>query len=151
MSVSVEILESIELFSDLDAEEIESISLITDPMKVTEGEILARTDQYANIFYIVLSGNFMISYKDGKALTIHHKGDIMGWSTIVSPFKYRGSVVALTDGEVLTIPGDELFRLIQSNPSLTDKLMQKIKPVAVERASLYEESIKRNLLRALEF
>ncbi len=142
MSVSADTLRSIELFSELDDEEIESISLITDPMKVTEGEILARIGQYAETFYIVLSGNFMISFKDGKALTVHQDGDFMGWSTIVTPFKYRGTVVALTDGEVLTISGDEFLRLIQSNTSLSDKLMRKIKPVAAERVLLSGDYIK---------
>lgn len=142
MAVDVNTIQSINIFSDLDNAELEAVSQITDPMKVSEGEILASRGRYANTFYVVLSGNFMIGFKSGKAVTVHQKGDIMGWSTVVTPFKYRGTVVALTDGEVLTISGDEFLRLLQSNSSLGDKLMEKIRPVAVERASLDDDHLE---------
>ena len=75
----------------------------------------------------------MIAFKDDRAITLHDKGKIMGWSTVFSPFRYKGTTVALTDSEVVSIPGDKFLSLIQSNAALGNKIMNKINVIASER------------------
>jgi len=64
---------------------------------------------------------------------LHNKGNIIGWSTVVTPFQYRGTAIALTDGLVLSMPGQEFLRLIQSDSTLGDKIMRKINKIVSER------------------
>ncbi len=102
------ILESLDFFAGLTPAELEQAHSIAHPMQVAEAEILTRIDAPARNFFIVLSGNFMIAFKDDRAITLHDKGKIMGWSTVFTPFRYKGTTTALTEGEVLSIPGDKL-------------------------------------------
>jgi len=95
--------------------------------------VIARRGDCAHTFFIVLSGNFMVSFKRDRAITLHNKGDIMGCSTVVAPFNYTGTATALTDGEALSMPGQELLRLIESNPAMSDKIMKKINEIIEER------------------
>ena len=138
MSVSIETLQSMEIFADLEQEEIDQVLPIIHRMRVKEGEVLAKKGRTATNFYVNIDGNFMISFENRKAITLHDKGDIMGWSTLVTPFEYRGSVVALTDGEVLIISGEEFYRLLQADASIGGKIMRKINDIAASRTSLSE-------------
>lgn len=126
-------LGSIDLFAELKPAELEQVQAIAHLIQVDEAEILAHIDAPARNFYIILSGNFMIAFKDDRAITLHDQGKIMGWSAVFSPFRYKGTVVALTDSDVVSIPGDKLLSLIQSNAPLGNKIMKKINAIASER------------------
>jgi CRP-like cAMP-binding protein len=126
-------LESIDLFDALEPEELKQVQAIAHPVQVAEAEILTRIGAPARTFFIVLSGNFMIAFKGGRAITLHDKGKIMGWSAVFTPFRYKGTTTALTEGEVVSIPGDKFLGLIQSNAALGNKIMNKISTIASER------------------
>jgi len=140
MPTDTKLLESLDLFAQLNAEERQQIESITHTMKVVASEVLAKRDTPAREFFINVSGNFMIAFDQGRAITLHQKGDLMGWSSVFTPFRYKGTIVALTDGEVLSIPGEDFLRLILGNSSLNDKLMKTINQVAAERMSFVQAS-----------
>jgi len=60
----------------------------------------------------------------------------MGWSTVVHPFHYTGTVTAKKDGEVLEISSRDFFELIQGNNALGEKIMKKIDKIASERRTI---------------
>lgn len=133
MSTDIQTLESLDLFADLNFDELEQIAPLMHLMKVTEGEVLTRKGEPARTFFIILSGNFMLSFNEERSFTLHNKGNIIGLSTVVTPFRYTGTAVALTDGLVLLMQGQEFLRLIQSNSALGDKIMRKINKIVSER------------------
>ena len=135
MPTDANTLESLEIFEELDSDEIAEIGSLFHSMRVNEGEVLARRGETAHTFYIVLSGNYMIYFEGGKAFTLHDRGDMIGVAAAVTPFRYRGTTVALTDGEVLAMAGDKFLELIQSNAALGDKLMNRINAVISQRSS----------------
>ncbi|MBW2568259.1 MAG: Crp/Fnr family transcriptional regulator [Deltaproteobacteria bacterium] len=134
MTVNINLIESLDVFADLKYAEMELIASLMHKTRVTEGEVIARRGDFAHTCFIVLSGNFMISFKGGSAITLHNKGDIMGCSAVVAPFNYAGTATALTNGEVLSMPGQDFLSLIQSNSALSDKIMKKINRIVTERA-----------------
>ena len=133
MSTDIRSLKSLDFFVNLNFGELEQIAPLIHLTKVTEGEVLTRKGETARTFFIVLSGNFMLSFKEERSFTLHNKGNIIGWSTLVTPFRYKGTAIALTDGMVLSMPGQEFLRLIQSNSELAGKIMQKINKIISER------------------
>ena len=133
MSTDIQTLKSLDLFADLNFGELEQIAPLMHLMKVTEGEVLTRKGEPARTFFIILSGNFMLSFNEERSFTLHNKGNIIGLSTVVTPFRYTGTAVALTDGLVLLMQGQEFLRLIQSNSALGDKIMRKINKIVSER------------------
>jgi CRP-like cAMP-binding protein len=133
MTIDPKTLASMDLFAELNPAELEQVQAIAHPMQVAEAEIITHIGAPARNFFVVLSGNFMIAFKDDLAITLHDKGKIMGWSTVFTPFRYKGTTVALTDSEVVSIPGDKFLSLIQSNAALGNKIMNKINVIASER------------------
>ncbi len=133
MSVDTNIIDSLNLFEDLSHAELEEIASLIRRIRVTEGEAITRRNAPAHTIFILLSGNFMVFFKDGRSYTLHNKGDVIGLSTVVLPFYYTGTAVALSDGVVLSMPGQELLRLIESNPVLSNKIMKKINQIVSAR------------------
>ncbi|MCK4620083.1 MAG: cyclic nucleotide-binding domain-containing protein [Desulfobacterales bacterium] len=133
MSTDIQTLKSLDLFAELNFGELEQIAPLMHLMKVAEGEVLTRKGEPARTFFIILSGNFMLSFNEERSFTLHNKGNIIGLSTVVTPFRYTGTAVALTDGLVLLMQGQEFLRLIQSNSALGDKIMRKINKIVSER------------------
>ncbi len=140
MPTDTSTLETLEIFEELNLDEMAQIGSLFHSMRVNEGEVLTRRGETAHTFYIVLSGNYMVYFKGGKAFTLHDRGDLIGVATIITPFRYRGTTVALTDGEVLAMAGDKFLALIQSNAALGDKLMNKINAVIHQRSPFVEET-----------
>ena len=136
MSTEIEVLKSIPFFQDLGSDELETIAPLIHRIKVQEGETLTERGMAAATLYINLTGNAMVSYKKDKAITLHQKGDIVGVSVGVVPSVYKGTALALTDGEWLSISGQDLLDLLQSNNTLGDKLMKKVNEASVKRAAV---------------
>lgn len=138
MPTDIATLQSLELFQELQPDEIDEIAALANPMRITEGEVLTRRNDPAHSFYVVISGNYMIYFKEGRAFTIHEKGEIIGMATVITPFRYRGTTVALTDGEVLRIAGNKFLETVQNNSSLAEKLMRRINDALARRAPIAE-------------
>jgi CRP-like cAMP-binding protein len=133
MATDIEILGSLALFNSLHTNELELIANLIRPVRVTESEILTRRNDPATTFYIVLSGHFMVYFAENRAITLHDRGDVMGWATLVRPHNYNGTTIALTDGEVLSMDGQEFLTLIQGNAAIGEKIMKKINKIMEER------------------
>jgi CRP-like cAMP-binding protein len=140
MTVDIKMLETIDLFEELEREDLALLSALLKPMRVKEGELLTQRGDSAQNLYIVLDGNFMIYFEDGKAFTLHEKGNVIGMSTMLEPFDYRGTTVALTDGEVLIVSGGKFNELIQGNARLGETIMRRLKDVIAQRRLFFGES-----------
>jgi len=128
----------LDLFCDLNQSEAEEVSSILSFMQVHEGEVLSQKGQPAHTFYLIISGDYMVHFDNGRAFTIHEKGQIIGWSAVVTPFRYRGTSIALTNGEVIAMKGRELLKLIQGNSNLGDKIMAKVNEGVAKRMSFIQ-------------
>ncbi len=131
--IDTKTLKSIELFENLEGDEFGQVAGVLHPTQVAEGETIMRRGDPAQMFYIILTGNYMVYFKGGHAFTLHKLGDVIGWSTVVTPFAYTATTVALTKGELLSISGLEFHRLVQKNAALSSKIMKKINEVIEKR------------------
>lgn len=143
MPTEMNTLKSIPLFEDLSFDELEILSPIVHPVLAGEGEMLTGSGMAAHTLYIVVAGNVMVSYKDDRAISLHSKGDLVGLSVGVVPSVYKGTAIALTDGELLAISRQDLVDLIQGHNELGDKIMKKMSAVAAERSAIVDgEALK---------
>ena len=140
MTKEIEILASIAFFSDLQANQLASIAPLVHPLQVTPGEVLARRDDPAKTIYIIISGFYMVYYAKNKSITLHHRGDIMGWAALVPPHHYKGTAIAITAGEVLTLEGVDFLNLIHTQPVMGEKIMRRINRIQKERSPLIKAS-----------
>lgn len=138
MHTDIQLLKSIDLFEDLTPDEMEKVFSLLSPMRITEGEVLIRRGDPAHTFFIVLSGSYMVYFKTGRAFTLHKKGDVIGRSTLIAPFHYTATAVALTEGNVLSMRGRDFLRLIQGDSALGNKIMKKINKFIEEKIPFFK-------------
>ena len=134
--LNAEELKNFKIFSELLPDEWAKVYPLLNHVKIIEGEELIREGDRAHTFFVILRGHFMIHYRDGRALTVNRKGDIIGWSSVISPFQYTANVTALTEAEVLSISGAKFLELIQSNTDLGEKLVKNINELLHHRDSI---------------
>ena len=140
MSVDAQTLQPLEFFKDMAQPELEGFASLLNARTVTKGDIIIRKGTPALTFFIILSGYFEVSFENGRSITIDKKGEIMGWSTVVYPFHYTGTVTALTGGDLLYISSRDFFQLIQGNNVLGEKIMKKINKIASERRAFFSDT-----------
>ncbi len=136
MPVEPQLLEQLSFFKDLKLEELEEFASLLSPLAVKKGDVVIQEGTPALTFYIIYKGRFKISSEQGPGMTIDQKGEIMGWSTVVAPFQYRGTVKAISDGELLYISSRDFMTMIQGNNELGEKVVRKINKVAAERRAV---------------
>ena len=135
--MNIDTIKSLDFFSCFNDEKLAKIAALAYSQPVIEGEILAVKGSFSKTLYLILSGNFMISSKEDRAITLHKKGDLMECSAFLSPFTCRGNIVSLTKGEVIAISGKKFLALIESDSKLLEKILQKIKRIINDRKALY--------------
>jgi len=143
--IPVHELRKYDIFLDLETNELASLARIADVVHASEGETIIREGQPARTLYVMDQGNLMIAFKDGRALTLHGSGEVVGWSAIIHPTHYTGDVICLTDCSFVAFPGSELLRLIQSNVAVGTKLMRTVSQRVANRMQFIADADKRRL------
>jgi len=143
--ITIEELKRYEIFSEMDLTELKLLSAMAEERHAREGEELIRIGSPARTLYILQEGGLMVVFPDGRAITLHKPGRVVGWSALVSPTHYTASVTCLTDSILIAFPGSELLRLVQRNVAFGTKIMRKISEVLSRRLPFLQEKDKRTL------
>jgi CRP-like cAMP-binding protein len=144
--ITTEELKRYEIFAEMDLTELKLLSAMAAERRAREGEELIRAGSPARTLYILQKGGLMVAFPDGRAITLHKPGRVVGWSALVSPTHYTASVICLTDSTLIAFPGSELLRLVQRNVAFGTKIMRKISEVLSRRLPFLQEK-DRKLLR----
>ena len=143
--ITIEELKRYEIFAELDLMELKLLSAMAEERHAREGEELIQVGSPARTLYILEEGNLMVAFPDGRAITLHRPGRVVGWSALVSPTQYTASVTCLTDSILISFPGSELLRLVQRNVAFGTKIMRKISEVLSRRLPFLQEKDRRLL------
>ena len=143
--ITIQELKRYEIFAGLDLAELKLLSAMAEERQAREGEEVIREGSPARTLYILQEGNLMVAFPDGRAITLHRPGRVVGWSALVSPTYYTASVTCLTDSILISFPGSELLRLVQRNVAFGTKIMRKISEVLSRRLPFLQEKDKRVL------
>ena len=143
--IPTEELKRYEIFAEMDLTELKLLSAMAAERRAREGEELIRAGSPARALYILQTGGLMVAFPDGRAITLHKPGRLVGWSALVSPTHYTASVTCLTDSTLIAFPGSELLRLVQRNVAFGTKIMRKISEVLSRRLPFLQEKDKKLL------
>jgi CRP/FNR family cyclic AMP-dependent transcriptional regulator len=131
----VPILRRCEVFVGLDDGDLKKIAALPSWRKNTynEGEFIFRENVVANDFYVLEDGEVRLVigvYKE-KVKGVTHipvdtitKGDVFGWSSLVTPHSLTLSAVCVKPSTVLVVSGVELSALMDDNHSLGYEVMK---------------------------
>ncbi len=136
MSIDAYILKPLDFFVDFNQKELEVFAAALKFRAVEPDEVVIQQGTPALTFFIILSGTYEVSFEGGRSNILEKIGEVMGWSTVVHPFHYIGTVTAKKEGEVLEISSRDFFEVIRGNNALGEKIMKKIDKIASERRAI---------------
>jgi len=139
--VTVDLLCSCELFTGLDAEELEQIAAIASKETYQAGELICAEHEVADRLYILCDGRVEVRIslhsplEPGAETTIEEvePGRVFGWSSLVKQRRFTASARALDPATVLAINGDELNALFDRNAHAGFVVMKQLAEVIASR------------------
>jgi CRP-like cAMP-binding protein len=137
--ISSALLARIELFDGVSEKQREEIARISDEIQTVAGETIFREGAGAEHFYILLQGEVAIQIglsSKPEVVTVsliklQHQG--FGWSGVVAPYHYTAQAMSKTDCTLLAIQGQELLKLLRSEPESGFEVMLRITEVISSR------------------
>jgi len=128
--VSVEVLRATPYFAAVSNERLRLVAAIAEERAFEAGDILFEETESATGILIVQEGEIDIVYAlpDGKQCVVDTvvRGDLIGWSTLVEPFRRTATAAARTPANCIFIDAAGIRRLCEEDHTLGYRLMQKL-------------------------
>jgi CRP/FNR family cyclic AMP-dependent transcriptional regulator len=129
------ILRNHSFFKDLPSEYFEFIVGCASHLVLKPEEVILKEGDPADKFYIIRSGHVAIYIDQPRHITIQtlNEGDILGWSWLIPPYRYRFSAKALENTRAVALDGKCLRGKCEKNPDLGYELLKRLMVVFTER------------------
>jgi MFS family permease len=127
----VDILDKLSIFSGAPRQAIEAAADRAARERVPAGTAVISEGEPADDFFVVLDGDLEVSSVgesggETKALGTLHEGDHFGEIGLLEELPRTATVVAVTDCELLRVPGEDLLAAVSQAPSLSGTLIDGI-------------------------
>jgi CRP/FNR family transcriptional regulator, cyclic AMP receptor protein len=127
VETSAELLRSVPLFADLEADELQRFSQVAVPRAIPAGNRVFHEGDSSDACYIVKEGKFRVTreHSDGRAITLATlgPGEVFGELAMLDGDTRSASAEALTDGELLALPANDVRNLLARHPEISVKLV----------------------------
>ncbi|MFH1459420.1 MAG: cyclic nucleotide-binding domain-containing protein [Candidatus Omnitrophota bacterium] len=129
------ILKEHSFFKDLDKKYLDIIIGCASNVRFKEGEIILKEGEPADNFYLIRHGKVAIYIAKPSSIIIQTigEGDILGWSWLVPPHRYRFSARAFEDTRVIALDGKCLRDKCEKNTDLGYHLLKRFVTVITQR------------------
>lgn len=131
------ILSNHEFFNSLDNEILEFLAPSASMHALTMDEVLFRQSEYADKFYLVLSGRISVEIPAmyGPALEIQSlgEGQILGWSWFIAPYRWDFQAKAIMDSSLLEFDGKAILARCESDTEFGYQLLKRFTVLMSER------------------
>lgn len=123
------IIRDVTIFSNLGAQELESISQLTHLSKYRRHQILFLEGNPTQMAFIIKSGMIKISksLEDGREqiLRILKPGDILGFEAIYKD-SYSATAETLSEAQLCCLSKERFLHLLETNPGISLKMVQAL-------------------------
>ncbi|MDP2922113.1 MAG: cyclic nucleotide-binding domain-containing protein [Candidatus Omnitrophota bacterium] len=131
------ILEKHPFFKELKPEYLDIIVGCATNVRFKEGETIQREGDPADKFYLIREGRVAIEI----SATSHHSitiqtiqaGDILGWSWLIPPHRYRFDTRAVEDVRAIALDGKCLRGKCEENHDLGYELIKRLAAIFTQR------------------
>jgi CRP-like cAMP-binding protein len=117
-------------FQGLSKENIRTIARYAKIMHANGGDLLFQEGGHAGNFYVIIKGKVALeTYAPGwGTITLQtvEDGEILGWSWLIDPYKYRFGARVITNTEIVVINGDELRIQFEKDSVLGYEIMKRM-------------------------
>ena len=122
------LLEEHAFFSDFNSQDLKLIAGCSSNVKFSAGEQIFREGEAADQFYVLRYGRVAVEvFAPGKGpVTIQtlHEGDVLGWSWLLPPYRWRHDAKALELTRAFAFDGTCLRRKCDRDPRFGYQLMR---------------------------
>lgn len=136
------------MFNDLDKETLQTILGCVSNVRFDAGQFLFKEGEDAQRFYVIREGTVAIEvfHLERGAIPLQHleAGEIVGWSWLVAPYKWRFDARALTRVRAFAFDGACLRGKCVENPRLGYELLKRFARVLETRL----QATRRQLVEA---
>ncbi|MEP7219119.1 MAG: DUF1003 domain-containing protein, partial [Bacteroidota bacterium] len=154
MSVDVERLVEIELFTLLDPEDRQELADVVDYIKLDAGEICFETGEPGDSIMMVLSGAVELSVRDTVGqkiiLTVAEHGDLFGELSLVESGPRTATAVATEPSEVIVLDRGDLLLFFKKNPDAALHMLAAMSSITRKADDLLRTRVSRNVNEEIE-
>lgn len=126
---TTEYLSSHEFFSGFNDDILKFLCECSSMHEIKKGQILFRQGENADKFYLLRNGCISIQMPAimGPNLEIQAlgKGQVLGWSWLIPPFKWSFQAMAEEDSELLMFDGTAILARCEREPKFGYELLKK--------------------------
>jgi CRP/FNR family transcriptional regulator, cyclic AMP receptor protein len=126
---TTEYLSAHEFFSGLSDDVMKFLCECSGTRVINKGQILFRQGENADKFYVVRKGRISIQMPAimGPPLEIQTlvKDQVLGWSWLISPYKWNFQTSAEEDSELLQFDGAAILARCEQEPKFGYELLKK--------------------------
>ncbi|HEX8582621.1 MAG TPA: Crp/Fnr family transcriptional regulator [Acidimicrobiales bacterium] len=119
---ATDLLAEVEMFRDLDGDELRRIEQAAEPRRLRRGDVLFREGDAAHDLFVVVDGRIAISNKsiDGREsmVALMERGDLFGEMPLFDQRTRSAEARALEPSEVLALPYEPVRKLYEERPAL---------------------------------
>ena len=121
---------------------------------IAQEAVLFTEGRAATNLYVVTDGELSLrksmhvtraSRTNRVTITICQPGDVVGWSALVSPYRYTLSAMAWEDSRLIRVEGKMLRKAFQMYPDIGCKVMTALSAVISRRLVQTTEALLRQL------
>lgn len=136
MAVTEDVLKQHPFFESLDHWYLEQLSRYADVVHYKKGQFIFREGEEADHFYLILKGKVNVGLF-GKAEDIViqplEEGEILGWSWLVEPYRWRFDAYVTEDVEVISLNGKYLRSKCEEDHHLGYSLIKQLTGIFWQR------------------
>ena len=130
---TTEYLSGHEFFSEFSDDALKFLCECSSTREIKKGQILFRQGENADKFYVVRNGCISIEMPAimGPTLEIQTLGKdkVLGWSWLISPYKWNFQTKAEEDSELLQFDGAAILARCEQDPKFGYELLKKFAAV----------------------
>ena len=153
--MTLEFLESVDLFKDMDDNQLERILDCCKVADFKRGERLFAAGQDADFLWVVINGQVELreddsgpSSPDNAIISMLSDSMAFGWSSLVSPFRYYFSADCVSRTcNVLQVDRNCLIKLMEKDTEIGYPIMSRLLTLVGQRFDRLEEEIIKRLGR----
>jgi MFS family permease len=120
-------LSDVEMFAGLPPARIETALRAATVRKMWSGEVIIRQGDPADNFYVIVDGRVEVTQStpggETRVLRQMAQGEFFGEIGLLSRIPRTATVTAVTDGTLISLPGDAFLALVSEGSGLTFRLL----------------------------
>jgi len=124
-----EYLSAHEFFSEFSDDSLKFLCECSSTREIKKGQILFLQGEHADKFYVVRSGRIFLQMPAimGPTLEIQtvDEDQVLGWSWLISPYKWNFQTKAEEDSELLQFDGVAILARCEQDPKFGYELLKK--------------------------